>query len=243
MKYLKRYNQLNENQSNIDSICLEFGIENYSINPDGSIDVDGDVVIRFRRNLYQLPLKFRKVTGNFDISYNKLTSLEGCPNEVGGDFDCSNNELSSLIGSPDLVGVDFVCGHNPLTSLTGCPTEVRNFYCNDTELSNLVGAPKKVYSFYGRSNLKLNSILGFPDQYQEYVLRETPVYKILQVFIKHHKLDKFIERINHFYPELWIGDGWTIQGDILEQIAEDLDINLDELNWRDTLEDIGYKII
>ena len=34
--------------------------------------------------------------GNFDCSYNNLTSLEGVPNKVKGNFDCSNNKLTSL---------------------------------------------------------------------------------------------------------------------------------------------------
>ena len=29
----------------IDEICKKYGIENYTINDDGSIDVDGDVLI------------------------------------------------------------------------------------------------------------------------------------------------------------------------------------------------------
>ena len=33
------------------------------------------------------------VEGNFDCSYNSLTSLEGAPEKVGGDFYCSNNAV------------------------------------------------------------------------------------------------------------------------------------------------------
>jgi len=34
-----------------------------------------------------------KVTGEFDCSYNNLTTLEGSPSTVGGYFDCSNNKV------------------------------------------------------------------------------------------------------------------------------------------------------
>ena len=33
---------------NIESICQEYGIENYTINEDGTVDVDGNVDLSFR---------------------------------------------------------------------------------------------------------------------------------------------------------------------------------------------------
>ena len=38
-----------------------------------------------------------EVTGRFDCSSNKLTSLEGCPSTVGGGFYCDNNKLNLSI--------------------------------------------------------------------------------------------------------------------------------------------------
>jgi hypothetical protein len=55
----------------IEEICKEYGIENYTINSDWSIDVDGDVHLS-NRNLTKLPLNFRNVSGNFYCSYNQL---------------------------------------------------------------------------------------------------------------------------------------------------------------------------
>ena len=77
-------------------------------NADGSIDVHGDVDL-YRLNLKKIPLKFNKVSGYFDCSYNNLTSLEGAPKEVGGAFWCTNNQLTSLEGCPKEVGGDFIC--------------------------------------------------------------------------------------------------------------------------------------
>ena len=79
------------------TICEKYGIENYTINLDGSIDVEGSVYL-FNMNLDKLPLKFNKVGGYFGCSNNNLTSLEGSPNYVGGSFSCSNNQLISLEG-------------------------------------------------------------------------------------------------------------------------------------------------
>ena len=58
MKYLKFNESLDGSLEDIDSICKEYGIENYTINNDSSIDVNGDVDLAYRR-LSKLPLKFR----------------------------------------------------------------------------------------------------------------------------------------------------------------------------------------
>ncbi len=100
------------------TICEKYGIKNYSINPDGSIDVEGSVYL-FNMNLDKLPLKFNKVGGYFGCSNNNLTSLEGCPKEVGGYFNCDYNNLETLKGGPEKVYDMFYCGGNPLESLDG----------------------------------------------------------------------------------------------------------------------------
>lgn len=108
MKHL----QLFENFQDIDSICKKY-IDNYTINPDGSVDVDGDVDLSYRE-LTKLPLKFGEVTGSFCCSDNQLTSLEGSPKYVGGDFSCGYNKLITLEGGPKEVVGDFYCYGNPI---------------------------------------------------------------------------------------------------------------------------------
>ena len=98
----------------ISLICKKYKITNYTINDDGSIDVNGDVDL-FGIDLTELPLRFNKVTGYFDCGRNRLTSLKGSPRWVGGDFNCHNNKLTSLEFSPDYVGGDFYCKYNKLT--------------------------------------------------------------------------------------------------------------------------------
>jgi hypothetical protein len=114
MKYLKLFE--NFNQSEIDAICKQYKIQNYTINPNGSIDVDGNVYLPLR-NLNKLPLKFNKVTGWFDCSDNQLTTLEGCPNYVGDNFNCSYNELTNLDGYPKEVGRGFYWDGNPISEI------------------------------------------------------------------------------------------------------------------------------
>jgi hypothetical protein len=111
----------------ISLICEQYNIINYTVNPDGSIDVDGDVDLSFN-DLTELPLRFNKVTGNFNCGVNNLTSLKGSPKWVGGYFSCSYNRLPSLEFSPDYVGGWFDCRWNNLTN-NYCIAEIKgNFY-------------------------------------------------------------------------------------------------------------------
>jgi hypothetical protein len=130
-----------EEKTNIDEICKKYKIKKYSINPDGSIDVNGDVNLS-DKNINKLPLKFGKVSGDFYCDENNLTSLECCPDEVGGYFYCYSNELTSLEHCPTEVGLGFSCVFNKLTSLEGCPSKVvGNFNCHHNEITSLEYCP------------------------------------------------------------------------------------------------------
>jgi hypothetical protein len=119
----------------ISLICEKYNITNYTINPDGSIDVNGNVDLSYK-NLTQLPLTFNKVTGYFDCSNNRLTSLKGCPRWIGGFFTCGNNQLTSLKFSPDYVGGDFYCKYNKLTD-NYCDTEIGGRFYTSLEQDGL----------------------------------------------------------------------------------------------------------
>ena len=59
MKHLKLFEKFeyeNFNVDEIDNFCLEYGIKNYKINEDGSVDVNGDVSISDKR-LDKIPIK------------------------------------------------------------------------------------------------------------------------------------------------------------------------------------------
>ena len=83
-------------EEEIHKICDTIKIDNYTINPDGSIDVEGDVVILIFIN--EIPLRFNMVSGNFYCSYNNLSTLKNFPNEVGGETFLYGNPLKSLDG-------------------------------------------------------------------------------------------------------------------------------------------------
>ena len=100
-----------------------YNIENYTINEDGTIDVDGDVFLH-DVGLTEIPFSFGKVTGYFNCSNNKLTSLKGCPKEVDGYFVCNHNKLKDLIGGPHEVGGHYYCHSNQLETLEGCAGDI-----------------------------------------------------------------------------------------------------------------------
>ena len=143
---MKMFEQF-KNEEEIKKICKKYKIENYTINPDESIDVDGDVDLSHRK-LSKIPLNFNKVSGNFWIhNNNNLTSLEGCPKEVGKWFSCSDNNLTSLEGCPKFVDGRFSCSNNKLTSLEGCPNIIySDFECayNIFTLFTLKDFPMKI---------------------------------------------------------------------------------------------------
>ena len=74
---IKLFEQFN-NEQEIHDLCKEYRIKDYTINSDGSIDVNGNVKLSCQA-LNSLPLKFNKVSGYFYINDNFLTNLNNCP--------------------------------------------------------------------------------------------------------------------------------------------------------------------
>ena len=123
--------------NSIESICKEYDIENYTINEDGTIDVDGGVSLS-NGSLTRIPLKFGKVTGDFYCRRNELASLEGSPREVGGGFYCANNKLTSLEGCPEIIVDNFLCSNNQITDFKGVPEFFEGyFYCDENPIEEI----------------------------------------------------------------------------------------------------------
>ena len=120
----------------IHDICKRYNITNYTINDDGSINVNGRVDLH-NKKLTELPLRFNKVNGSFDCSDNKLTSLKGCPRWIGGSFSCQYNQLTSLEFSPDYVGSYFGCEYNDLTD-NYCIAEIMGNFFTTLDQDGLV---------------------------------------------------------------------------------------------------------
>lgn len=157
----------------VDNICKEYGITNYTVNKDGSIDVHQSIHLKnsyFDNNkkspfIRKLPIVFNRVYGNFDCSGLGLLTLEGSPSYVEGEFACVDNKLMTLEGSPSFVGNGYYCYNNKLVSLKGVPKKLDGiFSCGHNELISLEGSPSpinKLNLFHCVSN-KLISLKGAP---------------------------------------------------------------------------------
>ena len=156
MKYLETFDEKNwfidkinkyKFNKKIHDICKQYDIKNYTINTDGSIDVDDDVYLR---ELPKLPLKFNKVNGWFDCSYNELTTLEGSPIEVNGSFYCHNNELTSFEFSPKIVRGGSDRDSNNIKTFEYFPSYVKEYFnCYD----NLIWEVREL--FWDTSKIEL----------------------------------------------------------------------------------------
>ncbi|MBB4804375.1 hypothetical protein HNP37_004462 [Flavobacterium nitrogenifigens] len=158
----------------------------FSIDKSGFINVTGDVYIT-NTVLKKLPLRFKKVSGNFYCSSNMLVTLKGCPDFVGGIFNCYGNQLKSLEFGPICVGADYFCNENKLESLRGAPKIISgNFNCFINQLQTLEHGPEIVSgNYYANNNLLIN-LLGAPKQVKSFFITSN--------FIKN--LENCPERIN-----------------------------------------------
>jgi len=194
MKFIKLY----ESFEDIDYICEKYDIENYTINEDGTIDIDGNVDLSYRK-LTKLPLKFGNVGGHFSCGPNRLITLKGCPKSVAGIFDCSDNKLTSLEGCPQSVGGNFDCGNNQLTTLEFCSQSVGgHFDCSSNKLTTLEGCPQSIGSHFAFAYNQLKDLYGFPEFFDGGIYYDfNPVQEILNLF-KHDRLGKVIDLLNEY---------------------------------------------
>lgn len=134
----------------IKRLCVEYNVDSYIINPDGSIDVDDSVVINVP-NIREMELTFNKVSGSFYCDMLGLTSLKGSPREVGGYFDCSDNDLESLEHCPDIVHSHFNCERSGATikSLEFFPSYIGGYiYLTTREFIEDESAYARLYAIY-----------------------------------------------------------------------------------------------
>jgi len=105
----------------------KYGIKDYEINSDFSIDVGFGSVDLENRHLKTLPsyIQFNSVKGYFTVINNQLTSLRGCPKEVNGFFSCENNKLKSLEYAPKKISGTFNCSHNLISKINKLPDGIK----------------------------------------------------------------------------------------------------------------------
>lgn len=164
MKIIKKIKDFNTER-----ILKKYNISDYTIYSDDSIDVNHTVNIS-NRNLYEMPIKFNNVRGNFYCAQNNLKTLERGPSNCEGSYWCDDNNLENLKGAPRTIYEDFRCRDNDLTSLEG--------------------SPRLVYGeFNCSSNRNLATFKGAPKNVNKFICNNTPIYDIWKLFKDYSKIE------------------------------------------------------
>ncbi len=103
------------NKDDIEKWLDSHDITGYRINNDLSVDVDQDVSIAYDGNLTHLPVQFNTVKAHFSIKHTAITSLRGAPRKVYGEFECSYNKLTTLEFIPTWME-NMICYENHFTT-------------------------------------------------------------------------------------------------------------------------------
>lgn len=161
MKYLRTYNESTGTpkvslQKFINNLNDGFQEVRYYTNPDGSIDFDGDLVMRVY-TFDELDFRIESVQGNFEIANERITSLIGSPRYVKGNFIMLGmRQITSLVGGPEELGGGLVLRGPSISNLIGAPHKVDSIDAAYTPITSLQGIPKIIedgFFFQGCSKL------------------------------------------------------------------------------------------
>lgn len=103
------------NPEDIEKWLKKMNIKNYFIYKNLTVDVLSDVLLS-NKELSFLPFQFLSIQGDFDVSYNQLTSLKGSPKNIKYEFNCSHNLLTSLEKGPKVAKSAYDCSNNQITT-------------------------------------------------------------------------------------------------------------------------------
>lgn len=154
--------------------CDFLDIRNYTINNDGTVDVNGNLNIYLAKDRIKkdeqnsILINFNKINGDVDINLQWRKAgragqgqLPFTFNEVTGNFHANHNMLETLIGCPKKVGGNFDVRSNRLHTLEGSPETVGGYFCAiGNSLHDLKGAPKYVGGNFDVSDNGLKTLEG-----------------------------------------------------------------------------------
>ncbi len=109
-----------EELESIREFCADYNIMEYTINPDGSVDVFQDVAFDsfINRDYFtHIPFKFNIIHGDFTLSETGIEKLHNMPHTINGNCNISDNYLESLEGCPGVITGNFDFTRNNITSL------------------------------------------------------------------------------------------------------------------------------
>jgi hypothetical protein len=206
MKNLKGYKELFETVQHLTERQMEF-IEKHTQGEwhlsakTGLVDIDGDFECPSNNLRDLMGIKFGNISGNFDISYNKIASLEGCPNRVDGHFDASNNKIESLEGSPKIIEGRFDVSNNRVETPEGGPAEVGGSYeIHRNPIKSIAGLPEKIggYLYISPISPMKWDIIGKID----YINRKCGGWEMVLPTLSHNYLNDDILDIIRESPEV-----------------------------------------
>jgi len=93
-----------------------------------------------------------------DLSYRRLTSLDGIDLTGVTHLDCYDNQLMSLPSLPSTLKI-LQCGNNQLTSLPPLPASLKKLYCYNNRLTSLPPLPASLEILYCWNN----QLTEYPD--------------------------------------------------------------------------------
>ena len=154
---------VNPIHANIANWLTTHGVSSYTINSDGSVDVNGDLDLAGCR-YNKLPVKFNKVTGDIHITKSSLKTLEGLPKVIEGDFELYGVDLDNLANGPSLVKGSLNLEQAKIGSWTG--SSIRevggNLNLSSCKSSELKGMPDKVGGDFIVTSGTLATLTGMP---------------------------------------------------------------------------------
>jgi hypothetical protein len=126
------------NRITIRQWLLKHNIKRFALDSDNKVNVFEDVNLS-SHHLKMLPIDFGIVYGNFDISYNQLTTLKGFPEEIQGTLNASHNQLICIDYLPHTVLYKIDLSHNQIHQFTHffIPKKVSKLFLHNNQLSYL----------------------------------------------------------------------------------------------------------
>jgi hypothetical protein len=162
MNKLKLFENYNE-KDYIEEKLFYYNIINYDINDDMSVNVNGNVNLN-EYTIFDIPVKFKKINGDFDISNNMLESLENSPEYLSGSFYCHDNKITSFEYSPKYIGENFDFSDNNILNFDFFPEYVGYVYNKYDglnpikEITDLIGQRKDIVDIIHEMN-KIKAIV------------------------------------------------------------------------------------
>ena len=133
---------------------IALGIDKYAIEKDenGSITVRQSINWEGKLINGIIPVKLKQVYGDFNISNNKLRTIENCPEFIAGTFICSRNYFESFKGGPKYCRI-LQCNFVPeLMDLSHAPF-VQMEVNGQMEQTRVVTEALQIYKFACRKGI------------------------------------------------------------------------------------------